>query len=218
MRFLRRSGTTTEDSPETEAAEVAESVESHTRAVTPGKGRATPKRREAEGKRRGPVAPPPRTTREAMKRNKELRKANPKTKEERRSAAKERQARMAAGDERYLLPRDKGPVKAYVRDLIDSRRNLTGLFMPLAVLVLVAMIVPFPLMQQYATLLCTVLLLAMVVEGFFTGRRVARLAREKFPKETISGRSLGWYAFVRSSQIRKLRMPKPRVKPGDAIS
>lgn len=217
MRFLRRSGTTTEDTPETEAAEVVESVESHTRGYTAGKGRATPKRREAENKRRGPVAPPPKTTREAMRRGRELRKANPESKEDRRAAAKERQARMAAGDERYLLPRDKGPVKAYVRDLIDSRRNLTGLFMPLAVLVLIAMVVPFPAMQQYATLLCTVLLAAMVVEGFFTGRRVAKLAREKFPKETINGRSLGWYAFVRSSQIRKLRMPKPRVKPGEAI-
>ncbi|WP_236788828.1 DUF3043 domain-containing protein [Amycolatopsis sp. GM8] len=218
MRFLRRSGTTTEDSPESEAAEVAESVESHSRGVTPAKGRATPKRREAEGKRRGPVAPPPKTTREAMRRSKELRKSNPQSRDDRRAAAKERQARMAAGDERYLLARDKGPVKAYVRDLIDSRRNLTGLFMPLAVLVLIAMIVPFPLLQQYATLLCTVVLAAMVVEGFFTGRRVARMAREKFPKETINGRSLGWYAFVRSSQIRRLRMPKPRVKPGDAIA
>ena len=217
MRFLRRSGTTTEDSPETEAAEVAESVESHRRGYTPAKGRATPKRSEAEGKRRGPVAPPPRTTREAMKRNRELRKANPQSKEDRRAAAKERQARMAAGDERYLLPRDKGPVKAYVRDLVDSRRNLTGLFMPLAIVVLVLMISPFPLLQQYVTLLCMVLLVAMVVEGVLTGRRVTRLAREKFPKENIQGRSLGWYAFVRASQVRKLRMPKPRVKPGQPV-
>ncbi|WP_177228538.1 DUF3043 domain-containing protein [Amycolatopsis sacchari] len=217
MRFLRRSGTTTEDSPETEAAEVAESVESHTRGYTPGKGRATPKRREAEGKRRGPVAPPPRTTREAMKRNRELRKSNPQTKEERRAAAKERQARMAAGDERYLLPRDKGPVKAYVRDLVDSRRSLTGLFMPLAIVVLLIMFSPFPLLQQYVTLICMVLLVAIAIEGFFTGRRVARLAREKFPKEAINGRSLGWYAFVRASQIRRLRMPKPRVKPGETV-
>jgi Protein of unknown function (DUF3043) len=218
VRFLRRSSTTTEDSPDTEAAEVAESVESHTKGFTPGKGRATPKRREAEGKRRGPVAPPPRTTREAMKRNRELRKANPASRDERRAAAKERQARMAAGDERYLLPRDKGPVKAHVRDLVDSRRNLLGLFMPLAVLVFVALLVPYPVIQTYATLLCTVMLLGMVVEGLLSGRRIARLAREKFPKETINGRSIGWYAFVRASQIRRLRMPKPRVKPGEVVS
>lgn len=218
VRFLRRNGTATEDTPDAEAAESAESVESHNRGYTPGKGRATPSRREAEGKRRGPIAPPPRTTREAMKRNKELRKSNPQSKEEARAKRQERQARMAAGDERYLLPRDKGPVKAYVRDLVDSRRNLLGLFMPLAVLVFIALLVPYPAIQQYATLLCTLLLLGMVVEGFMSGRRIAKLAREKFPKETINGRSIGWYAFVRASQVRKLRMPKPRVKPGDAVS
>ncbi|AIJ25227.1 MULTISPECIES: DUF3043 domain-containing protein [Amycolatopsis] len=218
MRFLRRNSTTTADSPEIEAAEVAESVESHTRGYTPGKGRPTPKRKEAEGKRRGPVAPPPRTMREAMKRNRELRKSNPVDKEERRRLAKERQERMAAGDDRYLLPRDKGPVKAYVRDLVDSRRHFLGAFMPLAILVFVVLLVPYPVIQQYVTLLCMAALLVMAVEGYFNGRRIARLARAKFPKENISGRSLGWYAFVRASQIRKLRMPKPRVKVGDTVS
>jgi hypothetical protein len=218
VRFLRRSGTTTDDSLDAEAAELAESVESHTRGLTPAKGKATPKRREAEGKRRGPVAPPPRTTREAMKRNKGLRKANPAAKGDRRTAAKERQARMAAGDERYLLPRDKGPVKAYVRDLVDSRRNLLGMFMPLAILVFVALLVPYPRIQQFATLLVTLMLLAMVVEGFTSGRRITRLVRQKFPKETVNGRSVGWYAFVRASQIRRMRMPKPRVKPGESVS
>ncbi|OXM73431.1 hypothetical protein CF166_09630 [Amycolatopsis sp. KNN50.9b] len=197
---------------------MAESVESHTRGYTPAKGRPTPKRKEAEGKRRGPVAPPPRTMREAMKRNRELRKSNPVSKEERRRLAKERQERMAAGDDRYLLPRDKGPVKAYVRDLVDSRRHFLGAFMPLAIVVFVVLLVPYPAIQQYVTLLCMAAILVMAVEGYFNGRRIARLAREKFPKENISGRSLGWYAFVRASQIRKLRMPKPRVKVGDKVS
>ncbi len=197
---------------------MAESVESHTRGYTPAKGRPTPKRKEAEGKRRGPVAPPPRTMREAMKRNRELRKSNPVSKEERRRLAGERQERMAAGDDRYLLPRDKGPVKAYVRDLVDSRRHFLGAFMPLAIVVFVVLLVPYPAIQQYVTLLCMAAILVMAVEGYFNGRRIARLAREKFPKENISGRSLGWYAFVRASQIRKLRMPKPRVKVGDKVS
>jgi hypothetical protein len=219
VRFLRRSGTTTEDSPEAGTAEGAPGIESHNnKGYTPAKGRATPKRREAEGKRRGPVAPPPRTMRESMKRNRELKKSNPNYKAERRAEAQERQRRMAEGDERYLMPRDKGPVKAHVRDLVDSRRNLLGLFMPLALVVFLALLIPYPRIQQYATLLCTLLLLAMAVEGFISGRRITKQAREKFPKETINGRSIGWYAFVRASQIRKLRMPKPRVKPGDALS
>ena len=111
------------------------------KGYTPGKGRPTPKRREAEGKRRGPVAPPPRTTREAIRRSRELRKQNPVSKE-RRAAVRERRERMLAGDERYLLPRDRGPVKAYVRDLVDSRRNVLGLFMPLAIVVFITLLIP----------------------------------------------------------------------------
>lgn len=215
MRFLRRS--TTDEADVADGGETEEVDQAGPRGYTAGKGRATPKRREAESKRRGPVAPPPRSTREAIRRNRKLRKQNPVSKDERRAAAKERRERMMAGDDRYLLPRDRGPVKAYVRDLIDSRRHVLGLFMPLAVLVFVSLLVPVPAVQQYATLLTTVLLLGMVVEGFLNGRRIARQVREKFPNETVRGASIGWYAFVRSSQIRRLRVPKPRVKPGDAV-
>ncbi|KFU76507.1 Protein of unknown function [Amycolatopsis lurida] len=218
MRFLRRSttdsATTDTETPGDEAVEV------QAKSYTPGKGKATPKRREAEAKRRGPVAPPPTTMREAMKRNKELRKsakADPDYKLKQRNAAKERRERMMAGEDKYLLPRDRGPVKAYIRDLVDSRRNLLGLFMPLAILVFVALILPYPEVQRYATLLCTVMLLGMIVEGFLSGRRIAKMVRLKFPNETIKGTSVGWYSFIRASQIRKLRVPKPRVKPGDKV-
>lgn len=218
MRFLRRNSTDEADVAEADAVDADSTAESHRpRGYTPSKGRATPRRKEAEGKRRGPVAPPPRTTREAIKRNRELRKQNPVSKEERRAASRERRERMLAGDERYLLPRDRGPVKAYVRDLVDSRRNILGLFMPLAILVFVTLLIPMPVVQQYGTLVTTVFLLGMLVEGFLNGRRIAKLARERFPKENIKGASIGWYAFVRASQIRKLRMPKPRVKPGEPI-
>ncbi|MEU6643843.1 DUF3043 domain-containing protein [Saccharomonospora sp. NPDC046836] len=218
MRFLRRNTADDAGKAGTAEADDVASGESHARkGYTPSKGKATPKRREAENKRRGPVAPPPRTTREAMRRNRELRKQNPVTKEERREAAKERRERMMAGDERYLLPRDRGPVKAYVRDLVDSRRNVLGLFMPLAILVFVSLLVPVPAIQQYATLVTTVLLIGMVVEGFLNGRRIAKLVRQRFPNETVRGGSIGWYAFVRASQLRRLRMPKPRIKPGDPI-
>jgi hypothetical protein len=213
VRFLRRSTTdTAADEPAT-----TEAVDVSGKSFTPGKGKATPKRREAEAKRRGPVAPPPTTMREAMKRNKELRKANPQSKEDRRSEAKVRRERMMSGDDKYLLPRDRGPVKAYVRDLVDSRRNLLGLFMPLAVLVFLALLVPLPQVQSYITLLCTAMLLVMAIEGFVNGRKIARLVRERYPKETVNGRSIGWYSFVRASQIRRLRVPKPRLKPGDPI-
>jgi hypothetical protein len=202
VRFLRRK----EDAETTDAeseVELADDDAARSKAHTPGKGRPTPKRREAEGRKRGPVAPPPRTTREAMKRargNKEDRKE---------LSAKRREIR--------LMPRDRGPVKAYIRDAVDSRRNLLGLFMPLAILIFVALLVPDPRIQSLTTLLCLLMLVAMVLEGVLSGRRITRLVRAKFPKEPIRGLSVGWYAFIRASQLRKLRVPKPRVRAGDKV-
>lgn len=178
---------------------------------TPAKGRPTPKRRDAEGRRRGPVAPPPKTQREAMRRNRG-------NKEQRKSAAAERRERMAAGDDNYLMPRDKGPVRAFVRDVVDSRRHLMGLFMPLALLVLVAMISSVPLIEAYAAPATLVVLVIMALEGLWLGRDVVRRVRKKFPEASDSSMGLGWYAFVRASQVRKLRIPKPRVRIGDTVA
>jgi hypothetical protein len=211
VRFLRRNA---DEAAETTAADdTPAEVNPADPSRTPAKGRPTPKRREAEGKRRGPVPPPPRTQREALKRA----RGNKQSKEDRRAAAVERRQRMMAGDDKYLLPRDRGPVKAYIRDVVDSRRNLMGLFMPLAILVFVALLVPMPEIQRYATLLTTFMLLAMIVEGFVLGRLVIKRVRLKFPADTSRGLSIGWYSFIRASQLRRLRVPKPRVSPGDKV-
>jgi Protein of unknown function (DUF3043) len=216
VKFLRRKEAESAAEPEPGTDVEAEEVTPN-KAHTPGKGRPTPKRREAEQRKRGPVAPPPRTTREAMRRargNKEERKELAAKRREIRAKQRER---MMAGDEKYLMPRDRGPVKAYVRDLVDSRRNLLGLFMPLAVLIFVALLVPDPRVQSFTTLMCLLMLVAMIFEGILSGRRLTRQVREKYPKEPVRGLSIGWYAFIRASQIRKLRVPKPRVRPGDKV-
>jgi hypothetical protein len=191
--------------------------DAQSKAHTPGKGRPTPKRRDAEQRKRGPVAPPPRTTREAMKRargNKEDRKELAAKRREIRAKQRER---MMAGDEKYLMPRDRGPVKGYIRDAVDSRRNLLGLFMPLAILIFIALLVPDPRVQSFTTLLCLLMLVAMIIEGILLGNRLTRQVRQKFPQETARGLSIGWYAFIRASQLRKLRVPKPRVRAGDKV-
>jgi len=218
VRFLRRKDADTAAAEiDAGAADVAMEDDARNKSHTPGKGRPTPKRREAEQKRRGPVAPPPRTTREAMKRargNKEDRKELKAKRAEIRVTQRER---MMAGDEKYLMPRDRGPVKRFIRDSVDSRRNLLGLFMPLAILIFVALLVPAPQIQSLTTLICLLMLIAMIIEGVLNGRRLTRLVRERFPKEPIRGLSVGWYAFIRASQLRKLRVPKPSVRPGDKI-
>jgi hypothetical protein len=178
-----------------------------------GKGRPTPKRRDAEAKRRGPAPPPPRTQREAAR----LAKANRPSREDQRAASVERRAGMAAGDDRYLLARDRGPAKAYIRDIVDSRPHIMGLFMPLAVIVLISVVLPFPAAQQYLSLFSMIVLLTMIVEGVFLGMSTTRKVRAKFPNETVNALSTGWYAFTRASQIRKFRVPKPRVTRGATV-
>ena len=160
--------------------------------------------------------------REAMKRNKELRKKNPQTKDERRAAAKVRRAGMMSGEEKYLPMRDRGPVKAYVRDVVDSRRNLLGLFMPLAIVVFLGLLFTqtnpaYVQVSTYFTLFTMAMLLVMAVEGITNGRKIKKAVQERFPKEAGATRGIGMYAFVRASQIRKLRVPKPRLKAGDPI-
>jgi Protein of unknown function (DUF3043) len=177
-------------------------------SVSPSKGRPTPKRREAEARRRGPVAPPPRTQREALRRSRG-------SKEDRRAERAERRARMLAGDDRYLLPRDRGPVRAYVRDLVDSRRHLMSLFLPLALVVLASIAVQNPAIQSYVSLATMAALLMIIVEGMFFGRFVTRRVREKFPDAKDSGLGLGWYAFSRATMLRRFRAPRPRVKYGE---
>jgi Protein of unknown function (DUF3043) len=139
------------------------------------------------------------------------------SKEERRNATAMRRERMLAGDEKYLLPRDRGPVKAYVRDVVDSRRHLAGIFMPLALLAIVVIPVRSLIVQQYVQLMSMAMLLAIVTEGILLGRNIQRRVRERFPTASESGMSLGFYAMIRATQLRRLRVPKPRVSPGDPV-
>ncbi|MGW6379141.1 DUF3043 domain-containing protein [Rhodococcus sp. NPDC055112] len=218
MKLLRRGNSDTPDNGDHEVVE-STAVELTSPSETEGKGRPTPKRREAESKRRGPVAPAPLTAKEARARRKQTQGSKEERKQasaERRATAADRRARMLAGEDKYLLPRDKGPVRAYVRDLVDSRRHLVGLFMPLALLLIMAMFLS-PAIQSIVTLGMLVLMLFMLAEGYIMGRTINRQVRERFPDTMDGGLKLGWYAFVRASQIRKMRAPQPRVSPGDAV-
>ncbi len=193
-------------------------------AGTAPKGRPTPKRNDA-AKRRGPVAPAPLTSAEARQRRKELR--GPKlSKEERkierltrRADMSDRREKMMAGDESYLLPRDKGPVRRYVRDIVDSRRNVLGLFMPAALAMIFFMLaLPSLKFQQILSYAMLILVVIMLIDGLIVGRKVNHMVDEKFPDNTESGWKLGLYAASRASQLRRMRAPRPAVNRGDKIS
>ncbi|GAB2636541.1 DUF3043 domain-containing protein [Gordonia jinhuaensis] len=209
----------TDDTSETDV-DVDDPTSGSSRAYTEGKGRPTPKRRDAERKRRGPVAPAPQTRAEARARRKERRSTMSKQEKrelsnERRNQRADQRERMMAGEEKYLMPRDQGPVRRYVRDLVDSRRNLAGLFIPMAIVLILIMFVPS--IAQYATVVMLVFAIFLAIDGVILGRMVNKRVRERFPDSTDGGFKLGWYAFNRAMMLRRMRAPRPQVSPGDAV-
>jgi hypothetical protein len=192
--------------------------------TTAPKGRPTPKRSQA-ARKRGPVAPAPMTAAEARRRRKEM--GGPKLSREERKAEKltrradmaDRREKMMAGEDAYLLPRDKGPVRRLVRDVVDSRRNVLGLFMPAALgLIFIMLAVPSVQVQRLLSPAMLVLVLVMVIDGFFVGRKANKLVDQKFPDNTESGWKLGFYAASRASQLRRMRAPRPQVNRGDKVA
>ncbi|AZI57771.1 DUF3043 domain-containing protein [Nakamurella antarctica] len=184
------------------------------------KGVPTPKQRE-KAPRRGPVAPPPRTQREAIKRSRST-PTTALTKEERKLAGRVRREAMMRGDDSAVLPRDRGPVRKYVRDLVDARRNLGGLLLPIALLSFLTLLVPSPVLQVYAPLVLMIFMLAAVADGIISGRQITRKVAAKFPKGdptgmSTKGRSLGYYGFQRAMLIRRWRAPRPSKRPGDIV-
>ncbi|MGW4563806.1 DUF3043 domain-containing protein [Streptomyces sp. NPDC004561] len=166
------------------------------------KGRPTPKRSEAQSQRRS-VANTPTNRKDAAKRQREDR---------RQALARQRQA-LAGGDERYLPARDKGPVRKFARDWVDSRFNVAEFFLPLAVVILVLSVVRVPSIQTIALLLWLIVIVLIVADGAFSGLRLKKRLKERFPGQNTRGAVA--YALMRSLQMRRLRLPKPQVKRGE---
>ena len=167
-----------------------------------GKGRPTPKRSEKVTRRGRPVPPPPQTRKEAAKRQKE------------QAAASRKLVREGAmrGDERYMAKRDAGPVRALVRDVVDSRRNVGVILLPLALVLVVANLSGNPQLQYLGLLLWLGAILAMLMDIVVLSVLIRRRVREQFPEE---GALFGHvaYGLLRSTVIRRFRLPAPRVSP-----
>jgi Protein of unknown function (DUF3043) len=168
---------------------------------TSGKGRPTRKRKDAVVKPGASLAPA-------------------KTKEEKRAAkAQARVQRVAQreafmrGDESALPARDRGPVRKYVRNIVDSRINIGEFFLPFIFVVLVVSMTRNQTIAILSILGMYIIMFIAIIDGWFLGRRIKRKVAEKFPNENTKGLAL--YGFLRSTQMRRMRAPKPVVKRGD---
>ncbi|MBD0737282.1 DUF3043 domain-containing protein [Streptomyces sp. CBMA29] len=177
-------------------------IEDQVRDPQAPKGRPTPKRSEAQSQRRKAVTAP--TDRKAATRQ---------ARDTRRTEmAKQRQA-LAGGDERYLPVRDKGPVRKFTRDYVDSRFRVAEFFLPVAVLILVMSIIGS--LQSLSLLLWLVVIVAIVVDSFITSFRLRQQLRKRLPDKSHKGAVA--YGLMRTLQMRRLRLPKPQVRRGDEL-
>lgn len=184
------------------AAKVTADQPQQTRDPQAPKGRPTPKRSVAQSQRRS-LANTPTNRKEAAKRQREARRSD---------LARQREA-LAGGDERYLPARDKGPVRRFARDFVDSRFVIAEFFLPLAVLIMVLSMIQAGAMQSYVLLLWMVVIVLIVLNSFVIAFQLKRQLRRKFPDENLRGAVA--YALMRTLQMRRLRLPKPQVKRGE---
>ena len=119
------------------------------------------------------------------------------------------------GEESALPIRDRGPVRRFVRDYVDSRRNVGEYFLPAVFTVLVLSVVHNKFISLIAILFMYVAMLYTVLSGVFMTRRIRKVVAAKFPDEPTKG--LGMYGWLRSTQMRRMRAPAPQVKRGDAV-
>lgn len=179
--------------------------------VAEGKGRPTRTRKEAEAARRRPLVPNDR------------KEAKRIAKEKRDEAWARQQEALKTGDERYLPPRDKGPIRRYARDWVDARWSFSEWLLPAMLLFLVGMLtisfLPFSAQVQGVivwalTILFYGLLLISLAEGVVVWWRMKQRLQKLYPNDPIP-KGTWFYVYSRMLMIPRWRSPKPQVARGE---
>jgi hypothetical protein len=168
------------------------------------KGRPTPTRKEAQAAAKA-KAKVPRT-------RKELAAAQRSSRSE--SSQKVR-AGMRAGEEKYLPARDKGPVRRFIRDFVDSRFSFVELMIPILVVTLVLGYSGNSALARVGNTVLLTTVFLVVVDVVILRFRMRRQLAQRFPDEPVKGTT--YYAVTRALQMRFMRLPKAQVKIGQEL-
>ncbi len=164
-----------------------------------GKGRATPTRKDAQA-----------AAKERARQGMDKKAAKKLLRERQTESNAKMRAGMKAGDERYLMERDKGPVRRFVRDYIDVRISFMEYLLPVLVLIMVMQLSRVDALSRASQTLWAVSILLLVLDAIWLNLRLSRELATRFPDQETRG--WRFYAFMRAIQIRPLRLPKPRLK------
>lgn len=168
------------------------------------KGRPTRTRKEAEAARRRPLVIDDRKEAKRRERERQLK------------ARADEQKGLIQGDERLMPERDRGPVKRFVRNYVDSRRSVGEYTMILVFIPVLLTFVPDLRVQQASVYLLWALMGATIVDTYGMAKKLRRILKEKFGPEVFEEKPLR-YAVMRTLQVRRLRLPKPVVKHGQPL-
>jgi hypothetical protein len=180
-----------------------ETTPENVESTAAGKGRPTPSRKEAEAARK-----------QSLKLPKDPKAARKAARDRDRDARAQQRAALMAGDERALPARDQGAVKRYVRDFVDSRFTIAEYFIFVALGVLVLGFVPNPVVQLAVSISWMALIALVAFDEIFLLVRLNMALRKRFPDKAERKGAL-WYAGLRTLQLRRFRLPPPRVRRGD---
>ena len=169
-----------------------------------GKGRPTPSRKEAEAAAKA-RAKTPRTRKEAAAQQRLQRS---------QSSSKMREA-MKTGDERYLPARDRGPVKRFLRDYVDSRFSFVELMIPVLLVTTVMAWSGSSTVASYGNAVLFGMLLLIITDMVRLRFKLKRELAARFPDEPTKGAT--YYAVMRSLQMKFMRMPKSQIKIGQKL-
>jgi hypothetical protein len=169
------------------------------------KGRPTPKRKDAQASTKVSSLAPASTKAEKAR-----------AKEAARASRIAQRAAYLRGDESALPARDRGPEKKFVRNYIDSRRSIGEFFLPIIGFVLVLSLIPIGAFAVAGIVIMYGVLLFSVIDGFFLSRKIKAEVTQRYPDKSTKG--LGLYGWLRSTQMRRMRAPKPQIKRGDKVN
>ncbi|NHI20925.1 DUF3043 domain-containing protein [Phycicoccus endophyticus] len=166
------------------------------------KNRPTPRRRDQEAARRRPLVV---TDRKA---------ARTRDRDERRAQATQLRRALETGDEAHYPARDRGPVRRYIRDYVDARRNLGEFLLPVMLIVLALSLVPTTAVFTTSVYLTWLAVIAVVVDTVLMWRGLKRRLVARFGADALPRGSMS-YAVMRVFQMRRARRPVVMVKRGE---
>jgi hypothetical protein len=207
MRVFRRHSAgatdgTAQDSPGARSPDAPADSKPARSPAEAAKGRPTPKRSEAQAKRRQPIT-------------KSRAPAAPRTPQDKAKAKASRATKydaMKRGEAWALNPRDRGPTRALARDFVDSKRRISEYYMYVLVVLVAAVFLRNKTEETFISPLVLVLVVVILADAMLIRRSLTKLIAERLPGESARGLTL--YAVMRALQIRRFRVPTPRVQPG----